>query len=102
MLMNKDFRFNLKCVFLCLRLSIKLISQRTFGNIIHDIGDKYDNITIPELRRYQKLKIKVDKAELDLKFLCNCELFNVYPKFINFRCSLVNIYKKEAVEICNS
>ena len=36
------------------------------------------------LRKYEKLKIKIRKAELDLTFLTNCQTLNCYPKFLTF------------------
>ena len=39
-------------------------------------------MTIQELRRFEKLKNNVNKAELDVNFLTNCRTFDVTPKFL--------------------
>ena len=41
---------------------------------------KYDTLKIEQLRKYEKLKIKIRKAELHATFLRNCQIFNVRPK----------------------
>ena len=45
---------------------------------------KYTSLSKLQLRKYEKISIKVKKAELDLKFLSNCCLFNVITKFLAF------------------
>ena len=37
---------------------------------------------IEQLRKYEKLKIKIRKTELDAVFLRNCQAFNVTPKLL--------------------
>ena len=39
---------------------------------------------IQQLRKYEKLKIWIRKAELDATFLRNCQTFNVTPKFLTY------------------
>ena len=34
---------------------------------------------------YQKLLLKVGKADMDLKFLYNCKNESVYPKFVRWK-----------------
>ena len=68
----------LKTVVLFLKILTYFITHRTFGNVIHDIVQKYNNIiTTTQLRKFEKLSIKVKKAEIDLIFLSNCKIFNV-------------------------
>ena len=45
-------------------------------------------------RKYEKLKIKTRKAELDLTFLTNCQTRYVYPKFLTF--NLPNVASNDA------
>ena len=75
---------NLKSVVLFLKISLSLLLSRPFGNIIHDVAQKYEQIDIADLRKLEKLSIKSRKAELDLYFLRNCQSFNVFPKFLCF------------------
>ena len=44
------------------------------------------------LRKYEKLKIKIRKAELDLTFLTNCQTLNVYPKFLTLNLPNVTLH----------
>ena len=73
-----------KTVVLCLKLLACLIVQRSFGNILYDYVQKYNTLKTETLRKYEKLKIKIRKAELILMFLTNCQRLNVYPRFLTF------------------
>ena len=75
----------LKSVFLFLKIISNIILLRPFGNIIHDITQKYEEISLQELRKYEKLRVKINKARLDITFLKNCQTFNVTPKFLIFK-----------------
>ena len=46
-----------------------LIVQINFGNKLYNYVQKYNILKMETLRKYEKLKIKITKAELDLKFL---------------------------------
>ena len=63
---------NFKRVVLFLKIISLFIVQRNFGNIIYDYVQKYNTLKIEQLRKYEKLKIKIRKAELDVTFLKNC------------------------------
>ena len=58
--------------------------HRKFGNIILDIVQKYENVDLSQLRKLEKISIKIGKAELHIWFLKNCRLYNVTPKFLGF------------------
>ena len=73
-----------KKVVLLLKAIGCLLAQRRFGNVIHDIVLKYDSLDKSKLRRFEKLSIKLKKADLDLTFLSNCRTFNVNPKFLSY------------------
>ena len=77
-----NFKMKIKSVFLSLRILIYFVLLRTFGSIIHDISRKHDDVSVSQLRRYEQLRIKINKLELDIQFLENCRLFQVTPKFI--------------------
>ena len=74
--------FKFKTVLLSLLIIIQFITLRPFGNVLHDLAAKYEGTTIQELRRFEKLKNNVNKAELDVNFLTNCRTFDVTPKFL--------------------
>ena len=77
--------FKLKTVVYAVRLVTFLILRRKFGKIIHDIASNHaDELTIPDLRKFEKLCIKLKKAELDINFMNNCKTLNVIPKFLSF------------------
>ena len=61
-----------------------LLIPLSFGNILYDYVQKYNTLKTETLRKYEKLKIKIRKAELDLTFLTNCQTLNVYRKFLTF------------------
>ena len=80
---------NFKSVVLFLKTISLFIVQRNFGNIRYDYVQKYDILKIEQLRKYEKLKIKMTKAELDAMFLRNCQTFNVTPKILTI--NLLNV-----------
>ena len=53
--------------------------------IYDDIAGKYRNVTVKDFRKYEKLKYKQNKLELDIDFLNNCKQLCVYPKFLIFK-----------------
>ena len=59
-----------------------LLLQRKFGNIIHDIMQKYETVDVSQLRKLERISIKIAKAKLDIRFLNYCKLYNVIPKYI--------------------
>ena len=63
---------------------ISLLLHRNFGSIVYDIVQKYENFEVFQLRKLEKLSIKIGKAELDIKVLRNCKLFNFIPRFLGF------------------
>ena len=73
-----------------IRLITCLLLHRNFGNIVYDIMQKYENVGVFQLRKLERLSIKIEKAELDIKFLSNSKIFNVIPKFLSFNLPYTN------------
>ena len=73
----------LKVIASYVRLIACLLLHRNSLNIVYDIFQKYGNVEVIQLWKL-KLSIKIGKAELDIKFLRNCKIFNVIPKFLSF------------------
>ena len=72
-------------IVLFLKIVTCFVLQRNFGNIIHDVAQRTEGqVSKADLRRLEKLRLKVNKAELDLNFLRNCKNFNVAPKFLTY------------------
>ena len=71
-----------------------LVVQRSFSNILYNFVQKYNTLKTDTFRRYEKLKIKIRKAELDLTFLTYCQTRYVYPKFLTF--NLPNVASNDA------
>ena len=63
---------DIKNVVLFLKLIVCLLVQQTFENVIHSNVLKYDSLDKSRLRRFEKLSIKLKKADLDLTLLSNC------------------------------
>ena len=89
---------NFKSVVLFLKIISLLIVQKNFGNIIYDYIQKNDSLKIEQLRRYEKLKIKIRKGELDATFLRNCQIFNVTPKFLTINLPNVSSYDLRSIK----
>ena len=61
------------------------------GKIINDISNKYVGVLqISQLRKLEKLSLKVNKANLDINFLLNCRKLSVIPKFLFFNLPYTN------------
>ena len=48
-----------------------LLLHRKFGDIIHDIVQKYENVDLSQLRKLEKISIKIGKAELGFLRIAN-------------------------------
>lgn len=90
--------FKIKTVVFILKLLSSLILSRSFGSIIFDISNKYNgNVSIAQLRKLEKSYIKLKKAELDVTFLQNCQLYGVYPKFLCYNLPSCNSFDARAI-----
>ena len=75
----------LKSFFLAIQFIVRILLRRPFGHIIYDISNKYDQLGLADLRRFEKLSQRCKKADLDIGFLRSCKLFGVIPKFLMFK-----------------
>ena len=85
-----------KCILFLQCLSF-LVLKRSFINVLHDIAQKYNNVTVIELRKLERLRVKFLKSSHDVCFLNNCRSFGVFPKFITF--NLPNVSRKDVIGI---
>ena len=58
-------------------VSIADILRKRYGN----------NDALAVFHKYQRTELKLSKTKLDLKFLLNCDRFDVIPRFLNFKVS---------------
>ena len=72
--------------------------SRKIVNIYNDIARKYENVTVKDFRKYEKLEYKKNKLKLDIDFLNNCKQLGAYPKFLIFK--LPNVSNKGALWTC--
>ena len=70
---------------------------RKIINIQNDIAHKYENVTVKDFRKYEKLEQKKNKLKLDIDFLSNCKQLGVYPKFLIFK--LWSVSNKDTLSI---
>ena len=87
----------LKNVVIFIQTILNFVLSRKVINIYNDIARKYENITVKDFRKYEKLEYKKNKLKLGINFLNNCKQFGVYPKFLIFK--LPNVSKKDALSI---
>ena len=90
--------FKFRSILLFLKICIKLILNRPFGNIIFDVSARYEDGARQDLRRLEKITLKENKARLDVTFLHNCKSFGVTPKFINFQCGQANSFDEKFIK----
>ena len=55
-----------------------------FGAIIHNLADKYDGVSIADIRKIEKVAVKARKAELDLNFFTHLQDIQRLPKVFVF------------------
>ena len=87
----------LKNVVIFIQIILHFVLSRRIINIYNDIAQKYSNINVQELRKYEKLKFKINKLKLDINFLQNCKQLGVFPKFLIFR--LPNVSNRDVFGI---
>ena len=75
---------HLRSVVCLLEIIATFILCRPFGSIIFDLSSKYEEISVADLRKLEKIRNKYVKSELDITFLKNCQTFHVFPKFLAF------------------
>ena len=85
----------LKNVVIFIQTILNFVLSRKVINIYNDIARKYENITVKDFRKYEKLEYKKNKLKLGINFLNNCKQFGVYPKFLIFK--LPNDSNKDAL-----
>ena len=59
------------------------------SNLYEYINDSYGEDGKKLLKNHENQHKKRTKAELDLSFLCKCKIYNIFPKFLQFK-----LYKK--------
>ena len=59
---------------------------------------KIDTLKIEQLRKYEKLRIKIRKAELDATLLRNCQTFNVTPIFLTTNLPNISSYDLQFIK----
>ena len=87
----------LKNVVFFIQTILSFVLSRIIINIYNDIARKYRNVTVKDLRKYEKLEYKKNKLKLDIDFLNSCKQLGVYPKFLIFK--LPNVSNKEALSV---
>ena len=65
-----------------LKVCLLFIARRNFGSVIHHVALKYEELDISNLRKLEKISLKLKKAQLDHQFLLKCKEYNVVPKFL--------------------
>ena len=73
------------------------VVSRKIMAIYNNIERKYGDVTIKDLRKYDKLEYKKSKLKLDINFLKNWKQLGVYPKFLAFK--LPNVSNKNVLSI---
>ena len=81
-----------------LKFILTIVLLRSYGSIIYDFAHKYQGkLSLSDFRTYEKLSLKKRKADLDVAFLKDCQTLGVFPKFVCFLLTNVNI--KDTVAI---
>ena len=80
---EQKMTFCIKSIVISLVFISKVLLLRSFGKLIYDYAQKYEeHLGVNDFRKYERLRIKIKKAELDIIFLNNCQTFQVFPRFV--------------------
>ena len=81
-----------------------LLLHKKYGNTIHDIAQKYENVDLSQLRELKKISLKIGKAELDIRFRNNYRTLSRNSCFnlpgANLVRNLLEIYSKTPITEC--
>ena len=88
----------LKNVVNFLQTILIFVLSRKIIYVFKDLVWKYENVTVKDFRKYEKLQYKKNKLKLDIDFLNNCKELGVYPKFPIFK--LPNVSNKDVSSFC--
>ena len=86
-----------KTIVFIVQFIASLLVCRNYGSYIHELVSKYVELTVADLRKLEKLSKKLDKAELDVTFLKNCQTFHVTPKFLCFDIPYSNVVENKRI-----
>ena len=86
-----------KIVVIFIQTVLSFMLSRKIINIYNNIAWKYQNVTVKDFGKHEKLEFKKNKLKLDIDFLNNCKQHGVYPKFLIFKLS--NVCNKGALSI---
>ena len=75
---------------------LSFVLSREIINIYNDIARKYENVTVKDFWKYEKLEYKKNELNLEIDFLNNCKQLGVYTKIFQ----LPNVSNKDALSIC--
>ena len=87
----------LKNVVIFIQAILSFVLSRKIINIFNDIARKYENVTVKDFRKYEKLEYKKNKLQLDIDIPNYCKQLSAYPKFLIFK--LANVSNKDALSI---
>ncbi len=76
---------------------LRFPKHKSFTEILNN---RYGNTSIGIYRRLEKLHYRLNKAKLDLEFLCKCKTYNTIPKFLHFKLHDPNIRKTKTYSAC--
>ena len=86
-----------KIVVIFIQTVLSFMLSRKIINIYNNIAWKYQNVTVKDFGKHEKLEFKKNKLKLDIDFLNNCKQHGVYPKFLIFK--LQNVSNKDTLSI---
>ena len=58
------------------------------------IRNRYGDVTLRTVRKFEKLDYKLRKSQLDLEFLNECVSHDVFPMFLRFRVANKTLQKQ--------
>ena len=93
------FKHNLKAAVNSIRFLLKLLPIRK-ENYLQIIRQQYGPYVSNNVFYYGKTQLRICKVKLDLKFLKQCKIENIIPKFVQFKVPSTHLRYRRAIENC--
>ena len=77
-----------------------IVRLRSLSEKSEVIRKRYNDNTVKQIRKFEKLDYKIRKDEAELEFLMSCQHHQLTPKFLNFKVASSNLYYSKTYRQC--
>ena len=77
-----------------------IVCLRSLSEKSEVIRKRYNDNTVKEIHKFEKLDYKIRKDEAELEFLTSCQHHQLTPKFLNFKVAGSNLHYSKTYRQC--